>query len=244
MPSPVALTNPKFAASYNSFEKILTVFASGQIKSVVLDAWLERDKHFVGGLKYNLVGYYGGLGHPPPLKPYETNPPLKERINLPQPHFNSKSVTIETDGQKYTVPIQYIWLNENANTPIQQLAENANFDKTATDANDAEKSPAYVLPAIDVYLPGGETLDIPVRIPTESAYYTISPNFDKNFLRLETVAVVDGVIHYSFQWAKDPTEPGTNPQLLEVTTVERGGIDPISIEKTQAWAVHWVVLNK
>ncbi|KAF7508871.1 hypothetical protein GJ744_008580 [Endocarpon pusillum] len=99
-----------FKCYYSTWKKTLQLSASGTIPGVVLSAWLERDSQWVEGLKFSLLGFYGGLGtHPPKEFQYK----LEKQISLPQSHFESNTVEVETADDTYIIKITYLWKDGN-----------------------------------------------------------------------------------------------------------------------------------
>ena len=232
----VPLPASDFTVHYLTATRTLTITAKGLIPGVVLDVFLQRDAAWVGGLKFSFLGHWGGLGTPPPK---EITSVLEEKINLPQPHFNSKSVIIETASGTYTVPIEY---NYGDITGLKELS----ISDTTAEAVEPNKSVSSVLPPINVYLTGTGLLAVTARIPTEVPLYRISTSFNEEFLRISNVTVSDGAVNYAFKWEKFPEGEG-NPQLLDVITEGFNGvIGPTGrqFRTVQGYIVHGVLLGK
>lgn len=243
-----------FKCDYFTWTKTLQLSANGTIPGVVLSAWLERDSHFVGGLKFSLLGFYGGLG-PHPSKEFQYK--LEEQISLPQPHFQNNTVIIETADATYTIKIKY--LLEDGDPPSDEdhdartsatashLASSQAPDSQASNDNNNAVATSVLTP-INEYLPGGDHhLEITARIPTSVPLYSINTSFNPEYLRMNNVIVSDGQVIYQFKWEKFPSEKGTNPQLLEVITQGFNGVmgpSARSFKLIQPYVVHGVLLEK
>lgn len=203
VPSPASA----FTAVYVTHEKTLRIRAHGEIPSVVLSFWLEREEHFVGGLKFRLLGLYGGLGpQSTSLKPFDTC--IEMRTCLPSPYFWSKSVMIQTASGDFPIPIRYDGLG-----PGYGSAEPA---PTITKTEINEPS-AQVCTPINIYLTGADEARISVTIPSAQPFHSVRVTFDETHLRLWGAEIQDGSIIYRVKWEKLP-EPLTTPVDFDVIT--------------------------
>jgi hypothetical protein len=92
----------KLAAFYDTSQQKLFLYAEGVVKGATYGFNFHRDT-FMGGLKFTLQAWTGPLTGKD--QPYEYKQAFS--INLPQPHFNSKSVLIVTanhpEGEAVTI---------------------------------------------------------------------------------------------------------------------------------------------
>lgn len=237
MASLVPLPASGFKCSYNSLTTTLKLSASGTIPGVVLKAFLERDALFFGGLKFSLLGYWGGLGNPPP-KELETS--IEEHIALPSRYIESGTVVVQTASGTYNIQIQY------ENDGVDPAGDNdATASKTTPDkaGNDVV---TCVIPTVNEYLPGGDhLLAITAAIPTEVPLYRIDTKFNEEYLRIDNVTVTNCQVAWRFKWEKFPVGEA-NPQLLEVITEGfKGSKDTIAsrFRIVQGYIVHGVLLK-
>jgi hypothetical protein len=93
-----------FDANYDVKTKTLLVFARGELAGWVLGPRLYRDPQWVGGFKFDVRSYSGGLGTPPN---YHLEASYSFETVLPQDHFQSKEVTIDTSAGHNEARIWY-----------------------------------------------------------------------------------------------------------------------------------------
>jgi hypothetical protein len=94
----------KLAAFYDTLQQKLVLSAEGVVKEATYGFNFKRD-NFLGGLKFTLQAWTGPLTGKD--QPYKYSQAFS--IHLPQPHFNSRSVTIVTSNhpEGEVVPIFY-----------------------------------------------------------------------------------------------------------------------------------------
>ncbi|KAK3378838.1 hypothetical protein B0T24DRAFT_589457 [Lasiosphaeria ovina] len=98
----VPLPKSGFTAIYYSNIETLKVFASGDIPGWIIDPQLERDHHFVGGLKFLLRGFAGGYG----IKPAQSlHASIEVEIDLPNAPIHTSSVTCESADGSFDIPV-------------------------------------------------------------------------------------------------------------------------------------------
>ena len=206
----VAFDEKGFAVSYFVKSKVLRITATGKIAGVVLSAWIQRDT-YLGGLKFSLLGYYGGLGPVPPTKDANI-PPYEEHINLLLSHFQYKTVQIETLGKTYTIPIRYLL----GDTDDSEELEIPDF---ITDSVQP-KIGVQVLPPICIDLPGGKpgehTAIITAPVPTGTDYH-VETRFNENVLRTWKSGVRGGQLYWYITWEHTP-DPPTKEESFDVAT--------------------------
>ncbi|KAK1977503.1 hypothetical protein LZ30DRAFT_731589 [Colletotrichum cereale] len=225
------------SAVYISNTKQLVLDA--KVPGFILGPEFERVKGFVGGLRFALVGFSGGLGRLPKFQTVTD----RIHIGLPAPHFNNRTVLIDTAEGLQTIEIKYTGLND------ETLAAGVNFIAQQDNSEPSGPLASDVLPPINSYLPGDRVLPISAIIPKAKGDSKVSVNvsFNKEFLRLVTSGVYGGTITWTFEWAKIPTEEGQNPQLINVnTTIWNGIVGPLAKTSinVQGYIVHFVVLQK
>ncbi|KAK1519564.1 uncharacterized protein CCOS01_11215 [Colletotrichum costaricense] len=208
---------------------VLTAQANG----LIINAKFAR-LEFFGGLKFALEGFFGGPG---PVGPEDITPVTTPfPITLPLPHFNNKTVLVETaDGPK-TIEIKYTGLKGTAPADLSKdlKIQNTNIGS--------------VLTPINLHLPAEGETSFTAVIPKPEGDYQISvvPSFNEDLLRLVNATVRNGVVTYTFRWAKTPTGD-QNPQLINLTTSYYNGITGPAAHTTsiiQGYLVHLVVFQK
>ncbi|KAK1991629.1 hypothetical protein LX36DRAFT_734956 [Colletotrichum falcatum] len=231
------LSASDISAVYVTKTKELVLHA--KVQGFILGPKFERVEGFVGGLRFALVGFPGGLGPHPDFRAVTD----KFIIGLPAPHFNNKTVLVDTAEGLQSIEIKYTGLNDEVlPAGVNSVARQDNSEPSVPLASD-------VLTPINYYLPADCVLCISAAIPKidGSSKTSVYISFNQEFLRLVTSGVHDGTVTWSFEWSKIPTEKGQNPQLINVkTTVWNGTVG--SLAKTsiivQGYIVHWVVLQK
>ena len=215
---------------------VLTITAKGVVPILVLDPFIQREP-FYGGLRFSVRSYDEGPG---PVGKFESAIDISYRLNitLPQPHFQSKSVEIETAGGTVTVPIEYLELSQEV---VKLGAEN---DTSTLPDPIIIKD---VLPPIHASLTGGGDLPITAQIPGTTGFDEawVKPSFNPKFLKLVNATTHNQTITWTFTWNKLPLDPGQSPQLINViTTTRRAGspAPPRYTEITQGYLVNFVVL--
>ncbi|KXH30192.1 hypothetical protein CSAL01_05022 [Colletotrichum salicis] len=215
----------------NLQQLVLTAKANG----LIIGPKFALVEGFVGGLKFALQGIIGGPGpaqKKEDITPITTNFP----IHLPQPHFNNKSVLVETTEETKTIDIKYTSL---VGPVPADLTKDLNVQNTSIGS---------VMPPINLsLLAEGETTFTAV-IPKPERDYQISvvPSFNEQLLRLVNATVRNGVVTYTFRWAQIPTGD-QNPQLINLTTTYYNGITGPTAHTTnivQGYLVHLVMLQK
>ncbi|WYZ35713.1 hypothetical protein EsH8_X_000360 [Colletotrichum jinshuiense] len=210
---------------------------TAQYQGIFIGVKFVRTPGFVGGLRFSLLGIFAGPFSPPPTGTVTTKIP----IILPIPHFNNKTVLVDTaDGLK-TVEIKYTGLKGEI------LAAGIDFTTDLKVATAPILSD--VLTPINEYLPGDANLTISVAIPKVEgdSKVSIDPSFNEEFLSLVNATVENGFITYTFRWAKLPTEDGQNPQLINITTsIWNGLVGPLAktSRNVQGYIVHFVLLKQ
>ncbi|OHF02018.1 hypothetical protein CORC01_02597 [Colletotrichum orchidophilum] len=231
------LSASKLAALYDSKTRQLVLTA--QVPAVVLGADFVRVEAFVGGLKFTLQGFFGGV-LPPGTQDFQ-DVTTKFPISLPAPHFNNKSVLIDTaDGTK-TVEIKY--------TGFDGVAPATGVDFTAGLKIESTPIAGSVLTPINVFLPASLETTITAVVPKAEGDSKVSvvPTFNEEFLRLVNATVHNGVISYTFRWAQLPTGQGQNPQLINITTTTYNDlVGPAAKTSSvvQGYIIHFVLLKE
>lgn len=232
----VPLSEKDIHAEYVANTKTLEVIAKGEFPAIVVGIFFQRDL-FAGGIKLSLVGYYGGI----PGGPHELEATFTEHISLPVPHFNNKTIIVETKDGTYEIPIHYSGFGPspvNGNTiPVPLSALKDNKDNTIT----------TVLPPIPILLPGGKTATVKARVPEKLPLNSVNTKFNETFIRVLNAGFSDGQIWWTFKWEKLPLGEGENPQLFEVVTESFNGVMPPDAKRyiiIQGYIVRFGVLEK
>ncbi|KAK1573712.1 uncharacterized protein LY79DRAFT_583468 [Colletotrichum navitas] len=202
----------------------------GVVPGFVLGSKFERVKVFVGGLRFALVGFSGGLGKLPEFQTVTD----KIHICLPAPRFNNKTTLIDTAEGLQNIEINYTGLKG------ETIASGVNFI-----AQRISRHP----PPIHSYLPGHCVLSISAVITKAEGHSKVFVNisFNEESLRLVTSGAHDGTITWNFEWSKIPTEEGQNPQLINVNaTIWNGIVGPLAKTSiiVQGYIVHFVILQR
>ncbi|KAH7139848.1 hypothetical protein B0J13DRAFT_638861 [Dactylonectria estremocensis] len=242
MATPVPVPADAIKATYNGIGGFLELKAKGELPSWILPPFFQREP-FVGGLLFSLSAFRAGYGKPT-QKPFETT--YKLDIILPQNHFNSASVLVETSLGTFAIPIKYIDIpGPGLVIPTGQ--------KTSNGSNADEELKPYVvlgdvLPPIAKYLPGDTDLTITAQIPKTvgDAKSWINPSFNAEYFKLVNATITGGAINWTFKWNKIPTGQGENLQALNITTsIWNGELGPSAKNSriVQPYIVHFVLLQ-
>lgn len=168
----------------------LTLLAKGEIPRVVLGADLVRD-NWAGGLKFSFEGYYGGIlpkDPQPATKAFSTE--YKEQINLPMPHFNNRTVLVETANGTWEVEIKSTGCIPQPKGGLDEVLASAKEDLlSSTESSQSGKIINSVLPPIKVSLPGGQ--------PGQHVVHLTAPVPEKGFSRSSHGSLVS-----NRSWAK------------------------------------------
>ncbi|KAF4808253.1 hypothetical protein CGCSCA5_v012537 [Colletotrichum siamense] len=230
----VPIKESDISIAYNSNHHVLVLEAKGEVPKVWLTPFFQQETLF-GGLSFSIRDHATGLG---PSKG-ETRPfdiRLDVPVNLPLPHFNNKSVLIETASGSFNIDIKY---NGFAPGPVIRGGKDGEEGTTT-------KS---VLPPIQEFLPADQPLRITAQIPKVEppASVNIEPSYNPKFLELIHSTAQQGSVSWTFKWKELPTEKGTNPQLIEITTHQYNGLVGPAAHNSyiiQGYVVHFVVFEK
>ncbi|GJC88676.1 hypothetical protein ColLi_11514 [Colletotrichum liriopes] len=226
------------SAVYDSNRRKLVLGAKGEIPEVWFTPFFKNE-NLLGGLSFSIRDFAGGIL--PPGK----GDKLKKSfdisfdfpVNLPLSHFNNKTVRIETANGIYHIEIKYTGF---APGPVIRGDKDGGEDGTTTRS---------VLPPIQEFLPADQPLRITAQIPKveEPASVSIEPSYNPKFFELIHSTAQQGSVSWTFKWKEPPTEEGTNPQLIEVTTHQYNGLVGPAARNSyviQGYVVHFVVFEK
>ena len=231
-PSLVPLPADKFYAVYTSKEGLLRVTANGDVPGTVVNCWLQRDQ-WLGGLKFSLVGYYGGI-NPPPSQSIEKS--IEEYIALPKCRFESSSVLVETADGTWSIPIRYLGFGTTGGETT--LTKQASLPDSQVNVQ--------VLPPIRINLPGGQpgehTAAITAALPTRSSITnSIAPIINEEFIRIWDAGINGNQVFWLITWEQIPKE---NPVLLEIVTSSGAGPGGSGmLDVVQGYLVYLVTLT-
>jgi hypothetical protein len=175
----------KLSAFYDTSTRKLSLYAKGNAIEFTSGITFYRDTYF-GGLKFSLLGWTGPFTGK--QQPYEHKQAFN--VDLPQPHFNSKSVLIVTANhpEGIAVPIYYSGI-------IPPLAGLETSD-AINPAADAEVTTAS---------PDASQLNVLFKIPfniVEGAsvpkFGSIDIKYDASYLEIITAGIEDGNIVWTF----------------------------------------------
>ncbi|KAH7129235.1 hypothetical protein EDB81DRAFT_907263 [Dactylonectria macrodidyma] len=243
MATPVPVPSNDIKATYNGLGRFLELTAKGELPSWILTPFFKREP-LAGGLLFSLEAFRAGYGKPT-AKAFETT--YKLDIDLPQPHFNSSSVLVQTSLGTFAIPIEYIDIPGPG--PVKTKGNSANNGVNANDeANTDTTVVGDVLPPINEYLPGDADLNITAQIPREVGHGKswIEPSFNPDYFKLVNATIAGGAINWTFQWNKIPTGEGENPQGINITThTWNGEVGPAARNSriVQPYIVHFVLLQ-
>ncbi|KAM7195078.1 hypothetical protein V8F33_006947 [Rhypophila sp. PSN 637] len=190
---------------------------------------LHRDPHFVGGLKYNLVGFPGGPGPEGPLLSEKIDVKAAELyIALPNEHFNYMHVVIQTATGTYIIEIHATGLNP---PPKDGDKDNSADSGLVSGINNLGISD--VLPPIKRYVPGGpgHVLELSAEIPPAAEWLTKSGVrlvFNPTYFDIIASGVLNGRILWTLKWNQTPSGE-ENPQLVTVETDRAVQLPPTEI---------------
>jgi hypothetical protein len=162
-------------------------------------------------------------------------------VTLPEAHFNSKTVSVETAEGTWSIPIEY-----------EDLLLDGSKSTTLTFSDDGQSVIGGtihkdVLTPIEENLIDGHRLKIVAQIPQKvlpaQAYAII--HFNRTFLKLIDSTYQAGTIIWTLEWDKLPTEIGEGPQLVDVVTTNWNGLfgaSSVTSKIVQGYTVSHVVI--
>ncbi|KAH6892364.1 hypothetical protein B0T10DRAFT_458077 [Thelonectria olida] len=237
----------QITATYHLFGRFLVLTAKGEEHAFYLAPTFQREVFF-GGLLFSLRAQPGGPGpvhlkNQPPVEPIPFDISNKFNILLPEPHFNNSTVSVETAKGTLSIPIEY----EGFVSPPGDKSTTVDADK-GNDINAGQRFSDVVTP-INEHLLDGSQLKISAQIPqtVAPAKAWVKVHYNPTYFKLVDSAHEAGSITWTFEWAKLPTEPGENPQIIDVTTTNWNGlfgVSSITSKIIQGYIVSFVVLSK
>ncbi|OBS29458.1 hypothetical protein FPOA_03395 [Fusarium poae] len=242
------------SATYSPWTKTLYLEAKGKVPGYLGGAFIRRED-WDGGLRFSLRAFplLFPEGFPPP-SPKQIDATLKVPIQLPISWLNSKSVLFETANGVYNIPIKYLLAGVGPeDEPKNGLtASNGQTDDQSSEQSDEGRVIGSVLTPIQVPLAAEANYRISARIPPsqEGAIVplpSVKISFNNEFIKLVDSSYEGGSIVWDIAWQKLPTEEGTNPQAVDVTTsiphTQFGGLTTWS-RVIQPYTVEFVVFEK
>ncbi|KAJ0300842.1 hypothetical protein Brms1b_012622 [Colletotrichum noveboracense] len=195
MASLIPVKESDISIVYNSNTRELVLAAKGEIPKVFLTPFFKQESVLNTGLTFSIRAFAGGFPPQKGEKSFEIKHSV--HINLPLPHFNNKTVLIETASGNFSVEIKYTGFGPG---PVVR------------GDNGSEEGTTYqdVLP--------------PIKRSSPPSRVNIEPSYNPEFLELIRSTVQEGSISWTFKWKKLPTEEGANPQLIDVTTHQYNGL--------------------
>ncbi|KAK7418260.1 hypothetical protein QQX98_004045 [Neonectria punicea] len=249
MASLVEVPADQITARYYGLGRFLELTAKGSVPWIVLTPFFQKEQLF-GGLLYSIRAFSGGIppehSKPGPDKAFDITSP-KLQILLPLQHFNSKTVLVETAKGTWEIPITYIdWPGPSTN---EDKATNPPVTPAPIANINAGQQFSDVLPPINEHLLAGAQLKIVAQVPTAvgPSKSWVKPSYNPTYFKLVDSTHEAGSITWTFEWAKLPTEPGENPQLIDITTTTFNGLfgaSAVTSRIIQGYIVSFVVLSK
>lgn len=176
----------KLKAEYNAVSRQLILTANGQAIQFTSGIMFNRDRNFVGGLKFSLMGWVGPLTGK--TEPYQKVQAVD--ISLPSPVINSQSIIVVTANhpQGVKVEIEYATAENNGQGAALAAMNNAPISENELAVPDAEHITV-------VY---GQTFKIThaAGVPT---YGSINIAFDQSALELVTAGIDNNNIVWTFR---------------------------------------------
>jgi hypothetical protein len=166
------------------------------------------------------VAYSGGFAKLPKEKDVKFEFELP--ILLPIPHFNNKSVLVETAFGTSEIKIVYLeWPEppEDNAVAVQSAAD----DAAASDSETKERKNTVVLPPIHLYLTDEGLLLLSALIPKELSS-GVKIDFNPEYVKLVDTKFENGFIKWDISWAKIPTG-ASDPQTVHVITTIKHDIN-------------------
>ncbi|EXA33993.1 hypothetical protein NW761_010450 [Fusarium oxysporum] len=214
MASLVPIDPKGITAKYHGLTGKLILHAEGKIPGFFLTPFFEQDV-WEGGLRFAVKAYSGGFAKLPDEKHVDFTFELP--ILLPIPHFNNKSVLVETAFGTSEIDIQYLeWAKppKDISLPLQ-----ATGDDTAAPTSNSDKKPANtttIYPPKDFWLSDKGTLEIIALVPKQLTSL-VNIDFNPEFIKLVATSYEGGFIKWTISWAKIP-DPENDPQRINVIT--------------------------
>ena len=213
------------AALYDTKTHSLIITAKGEAPGWYLGPFIEPET-LVGGLKFSLRAFAGGLGPHPEMKPFDVT--YKMPIILPNPVITGKEVIIATANNPhgFVVPIRYTGLNGDGSTSAHK--------PEAADATNI----FIVLKPITIYVPG-EGYPFQLSAADAGPHGSVRLSYNKAAIKMDEA----GIEGKNITWVFEATKLGET--LVEVTTIVFAEAHPswAPLTKIQPYLVR-VVLTK
>ncbi|KAH7205553.1 hypothetical protein BKA60DRAFT_655045 [Fusarium oxysporum] len=223
MASLVPIDPKGITAQYHGFGRKLVLHAEGTIPGYFLTPFFEQDI-WEGGLRFSVKAYSGGFGKLPKDKDVVFD--LELPILLPIPHFNNKSVLVETAFGTSKIIIDYKeWLAPPQNLELAGQAAGGG-NASSEDADKKSSQNTIILPPIEHYLIKDGFLPIPARIPKEISSW-LKIEFNKEFIKLVDTKFEEGTLIWDIAWVKVPSGPSDPQRVNVITTIKSDILPPI-----------------
>ena len=198
-------------AVYNSKIQLLTITAEGEKLPVIIGPWFKKDEHFVGGLSFSLLCYWGGLpgGKPTYKTTYEMS------IQLPNPVMPSNTVIINTANGPYPINIEFDPTNP-------QSAELSRVGEPAI-----PQTPGSVLAPITIITREGSQFPISAQASLGNLS-GVNMDFTPHHLKLTDAKIAGKDIVWTFEAV---TLGHTIVDVVSTIVPENGGMSFIKIQR-------------
>ncbi|KAF9776148.1 hypothetical protein IL306_005710 [Fusarium sp. DS 682] len=217
MASLVPIDPKGITAYYHSLGRTLVLKAEGKIPGFFLLPFFEQDI-WEGGLRFSVKAYSGGYAKLPDEQDVKFEYELP--ILLPIPHFNNRSVLVETAFGTSKINIVYLEWPEPPED--EEVAVKTTANETAAPTSNPDKKEANttsILIPEHKFLTDDGTLEIVALIPKELSSW-VDIEFNPEFIKLVTTRIEGGFIKWTIRWAKIPTGPNDPQRLNVITTIK------------------------
>ncbi|KAM0552665.1 hypothetical protein ACHAPJ_007762 [Fusarium lateritium] len=224
MASLVPIDPKGITAHYHGLGRKLVLKAEGKIPGYFFLPFFEQDI-WEGGLRFSIKAYSGGFAKLPDEQDVKFEFELP--ILLPIPHFNNRSVLVETAFGTSKINIVYLEWPEPPEDEEVSLKTTAHETAAPTSSSDKkEANTTSILPPKDYFLTDSGTLEINSLIPKELSSW-VDIDFNPEFIKLVSTRIDEGFIKWTISWAKIPKGPEDPQRLNVITTIKHDATIPI-----------------
>ena len=199
-------------AIYITNQQVLKVTAKGECPDWYIGPFIEQDEHWVGGLKFSLRSYAGGLGTTGKSKPFQVEYPMP--IHLPSPVINSKTITFQTadsSGPGYDIKIDYAGLRViNPEDSTNGAPDNSKGGVTNTTDTSGDQQMARVLGPKHILVEEGKDFHITASFDAKD---DVNIQFNPSTVQLKNASIHEKL---NIVWTFEAKAKGTS--VIEVTT--------------------------
>ncbi|KAH7469861.1 hypothetical protein IWW34DRAFT_805503 [Fusarium oxysporum f. sp. albedinis] len=212
MASLVPIDPKGIEAHYHGLGRKLVLKAKGTIPGYFLTPFFEQDI-WTGGLRFSVKAYSGGFEKVP--KDKEVKFEFELPILLPIPHFNNKSVLVETAFGTSDIKIVYLeWPEDPEDNAV--AVQSVEGDAGASGSETKEGKNTVILPPIPYVLTDKGLLLLSALIPKELSS-GVKIDFNPEYVKLVDTKFENGFIKWDIAWNNIPTG-ASDPQTVHVIT--------------------------